>query len=58
MVIQAHTIGQLAAQFHKWIAPAVRARFRAEYFDENLGYLEGRYRFYAWFFSIFSTEFT
>ena len=44
MVIQAHTIGQLAAQFHKWIAPAVRARFRAEYFDENLGHLEGRYR--------------
>ena len=44
MVIQAHTIGMLAAQFHKWVAPAVRARFRAEYFDENLGYLEGRYR--------------
>ena len=43
MVIQAHTIGMLAAQFHKWIAPAVKARFRKEYFDENLGYLEGRY---------------
>ena len=44
MVIQAHTIGMLAAQFHKWIAPAVKARFRAEYFDENLGFVEGRYR--------------
>ena len=44
MVIQAHTIGMLAAQFHKWIAPAVRARFRTEYFDENLGWKEGRYR--------------
>ena len=44
MVIQAHTIGQLAAQFHKWIAPAIKARFRAEYFDENLGFVEGRYR--------------
>jgi|TARA_R110000765_G_scaffold38452_2_gene84307 hypothetical protein len=43
MVIQAHTIGQLAAQFHKWIAPAIKARFRTEYFDENLGFVEGRY---------------
>ncbi len=43
MIIQSHAIGRLAAQFHKWIAPAVKARFRREYFDENLGWLEGRY---------------
>ena len=44
MVIQGHTLGNLATQFHKWVAPAVRARFRREYFDQNLGWLEGRYR--------------
>ena len=43
MYIQAYTLGQLAAQFHKWIAPAVRARYQQEYFDENLGWMEGRY---------------
>ena len=43
MVIQSHTLGNLAAQFHKWVAPAVRARFRTQYFDENLGWMEGRY---------------
>ena len=44
MVIQSYTLGNLAAQFHKWVAPAVRARFQSEYFDENLGWMEGRYR--------------
>ena len=44
MVMQSNSLGQLAAQFHKWVAPAVKARFRAEYFDENLGWMEGRYR--------------
>jgi hypothetical protein len=44
MVIQSHTLGKLAAQFHKWIAPAYRARFEREYFDENLGWMEGRYK--------------
>lgn len=44
MVIQGHTLGNLATQFHKWVAPAIRARFRREYFDQNLGWLEGRYR--------------
>lgn len=43
MVIQSTSLGQLAAQFHKWVIPAVQARFRGEYFDENLGWLEGRY---------------
>ena len=43
MTIQSHALGQLAAQFHKWVIPAVKARFRGEYFDENLGYMEGRY---------------
>ena len=43
MAIQSHALGQLAAQFHKWVIPAVKARFRGEYFDENLGYMEGRY---------------
>ena len=44
MVLQSHTLGNLATQFHKWVAPAIRARFRREYFDQNLGWLEGRYR--------------
>ena len=43
MVIQSHWLGQLAAQFHKWIVPAYDARFRRAYFDENMGWLEGRY---------------
>jgi hypothetical protein len=43
MVIQSYTLGNLAAQFHKWVAPAVRARFQTQYFDENLGWMEGRY---------------
>jgi hypothetical protein len=46
MVLQSYTLGNLATQFHKWIAPAIRARFRREYFDQNLGWMEGRYR--AW----------
>ena len=43
MVIQSNTIGNLAAQFKKWVAPAVRARYQREYFDQNLGWMEGRY---------------
>jgi len=46
MVLQNNTLGNLATQFHKWVAPAIRARFRREYFDQNLGWMEGRYR--AW----------
>jgi hypothetical protein len=44
MVIQEHWLGQLAAQFHKWIYPAYKARFKERYLDANLGELEGRYR--------------
>lgn len=43
MVIQAYALGELVAQFHKWVVPAIKARFREEYFDENVGWLEGRY---------------
>ena len=43
MVMQSNTIGNLAAQFHKWVAPAIRARYQREYFDQNLGWMEGRY---------------
>lgn len=43
MVIQNHWVGQLAAQFHKWIYPAYKTRFKKRYVDENLGDVEGRY---------------
>ena len=43
MVIQSYTIGNLAAQFKKWVMPAIRARYQREYFDQNLGWMEGRY---------------
>lgn len=43
VVLQRHNIGQLLFQFKKWLAPAIRARFQGEYYDENLGWMEGRY---------------
>lgn len=43
MVIQETWLGQLAAQFHKWIYPAYKVRFKKRYADENLGDVEGRY---------------
>tara|TARA_R100001129_G_scaffold99629_2_gene68087 strand:- start:244 stop:3231 length:2988 start_codon:yes stop_codon:yes gene_type:complete len=43
MVIQQWWWGRLLAQFHKWVAPLFKARIRPEYFDENVGYIEGRY---------------
>jgi hypothetical protein len=43
MVIQQWWWGRLLAQFHKWTVPLFKARIRPEYFDENLGYIEGRY---------------
>ena len=43
MAMQSTAIGELLAQFHKWVAPAMRARYRTEYFDENIGWIEGRY---------------
>jgi hypothetical protein len=44
MVIQSHWLGQLGAQFHKWIYPLFRSRFQKRYINENLGEIEGRYR--------------
>jgi len=44
VVLQSHTLGNLAIQFKKWVAPAIRARYQREYFDQNLGWMEGRYR--------------
>lgn len=44
MVIESYSWGRLLAQFHKWVAPAMRARFQREYYDENLGWMEGRWR--------------
>ena len=43
-ILQRHNIGQLIFQFKKWLAPAIRARWQGEYYDENLGWMEGRYR--------------
>lgn len=43
MVIQENWLGQLAAQFHKWVYPAYKVRFKSRYQDENLGDVEGRY---------------
>lgn len=43
MVIQEHWLGQLGAQFHKWVYPAYKVRFKKGYYDENLGIVEGRY---------------
>lgn len=44
MVIQQYTLGKLFAQFHKWVVPAFNSRWQDEYFDENLGWMEGRLR--------------
>ena len=44
MVIQDVFLGQLVAQFHKWVYPAYKARFKKRYVDANLGDMEGRYR--------------
>lgn len=44
MVIQANFVGNLVAQFHKWVYPAFQARFKNRYYDRNIGWIEGRYR--------------
>ena len=57
MVIQSHWLGQLAAQFHKWAAPLWKQRFRKEYYDENLGWMEGRYRtFWSFLTYLYKTK--
>ena len=43
-LMEAQWYGRLAMQFHKWVGPAIRARMQRAYFDENLGWMEGRYR--------------
>ena len=43
-VAQNHWLGQLVFQFHKWFPPAMRARGQKQYYDQNLGWMEGRYR--------------
>jgi len=52
-VIQDHFMGKLLFQFHKWVVPAINARYRSEYYDENLGWVEGRYRSLASFVAFF-----
>lgn len=49
MVLQTYMLGKIVAQFHKWVSPAIRARWQTEYFDENLGWLEGRYNSWGQF---------
>jgi hypothetical protein len=44
MVIQQHALGELGAQFHKWVYPLFRSRFQKRYDNEVLGTIEGRYR--------------
>ena len=48
-VMQANALGRLVMQFHKWVVPTFSARWRKEYYDENLGWVEGRY-LTAWSF--------
>jgi hypothetical protein len=43
MVIQESLMGELVAQFHKWIYPMFKQKFQKGYIDENLGEMEGRY---------------
>tara|TARA_R110001606_G_scaffold377235_2_gene536208 strand:+ start:20713 stop:26313 length:5601 start_codon:yes stop_codon:yes gene_type:complete len=55
-VIQEHWLGNLGMQFHKWVAPAFKARYRNEYYDENLGWVEGRYKSALSFMGFFYKE--
>jgi hypothetical protein len=50
MAIQRHWLGQMAAHFKKWVAPAVESRFRKGWQHEGIGIeMEGRYRTLATF---------
>lgn len=40
--MQDSTVGAMAMQFHKWFYPAWKAHFKRRYYDENLGWYEGR----------------
>lgn len=43
MVIEGMVLGRMATQFKKWVMPAIRNRVQDLYYDENLGWIEGRY---------------
>jgi len=43
MVIEGFMLGRMATQFKKWVMPAIRNRIQDQYYDENLGWIEGRY---------------
>lgn len=49
LILQQSAWGKLIMQFHKWVAPAIRTRFRGEYYDETLGWTQGRYLSFASF---------
>lgn len=53
--LQDESIGVLIFQFHKWVYPAFKARFKKRYYDENLGWIEGRYRTFGTFIANFYT---
>lgn len=55
MVLQSYALGNLITQFKKWVAPALRARYQREYFDQNLGWMEGRYLSW-WKFTNYATK--
>ena len=55
-VIQEHWLGNLGMQFHKWVAPAFKARYQKEYYNENLGWVEGRYKSALSFMGFFYKE--
>jgi len=44
MVMQSNLLGELVAQFHKWVYPFVKQQLGSDYYNENLGQTEGRYR--------------
>ena len=44
MVIQSTLLGELVAQFHKWMYPFIKQQWGVEYYNENLGEVEGRFR--------------
>lgn len=55
-VMQSKAIGELIFQFHKWIPTAIKSRFGTEYYDENLGWKEGKYRSFARMMQFVSTR--
>ena len=60
MVIQSTLLGELVAQFHKWMYPFIKQQWGAEYYNENLGEVEGRFksawRFIKYMYDVRSTS--